>query len=95
MITREDVLAAIGYDGNAALVDRSARKRYGTMTTDELLESGYYRAAAASAILAGSDAELARVAEVYNRISGSSYRADAIPRVFGVAKVTASRVLSL
>lgn len=95
MITREDVLAAIGYDGNAALVDRAARKRYGKMTTEELLDAGYFRAAASSAIWAGSEAELARVAEAYNRVSGSSYPADAIPRVFGVAKVTATRVLSL
>lgn len=95
MITREDVISAIGYDGDAALVDRSARQRYGKMTTDELIAAGYYRAAAASAIWAGSDAELARVAEAYNRVSGSSYRAEAIPRVFGVAKVTVTRVLSL
>jgi hypothetical protein len=95
MITREDVVSAIGYDGNAALVERSARKRYGKLTTDELLELGYYRAAAASAIWAGSDAELARVADVYNRASGSTYTPDAIPRVFGVAKVTVTRVLSL
>ena len=95
MISREDVVSAIGYDGNAALVDRSAKKRYGKLSTSELVKAGFFRAAAASAIYSGSTDELAFVADAYNKVSGSSYPVDAIPRLFGVAKVTVARTLIL
>lgn len=94
-ITREDAVCAIGYDGNAALVDRSARKRYGSMTTGQLVEAGLFRAAAASAIWSGSGEELAFVAAAYNRTARSSYPVEAIPRLFGVAKVTVTKSLAL
>ena len=95
MIEREDAIAAIGYDGNAALVDRAARARYGKKTTAELCAAGFFRAAAASAIYSGNSEELALVAEAYNRVSGSSYRPEAIPRLFGVGKVSVTRTLAL
>ncbi len=95
MISRENIVWAIGYDGNAALVDQAAVRKYGKLTTAQLLESGFFRAAAASAMYSGSDSELALVAEVYNRTARSSYPVEAIPRLFGVAKVTVTRVLSL
>ncbi len=95
MIAREDAISAIGFDGNAALVDRAARARYGKMTTAELCEAGFFRAAAASALYSGSAGELSLVADAYNRVSGSSYRPEAIPRLFGVGKVTVARTLAL
>ncbi len=95
MISREDVVCAIGYDGNAALVDRSAKKKYGHMTTKELVDGGLYRAAAASAIYSGNADELELVASAYNRATGASYPADAIPRLFGVGKVNVQRTLVL
>jgi hypothetical protein len=95
MIGREDAIASIGYDGNAALVDRAARARYGQMTTAELCKAGFFRAAAASALYSGNSEELALVAESYNRVSGSAYRPEAIPRLFGVGKVTVARALVL
>lgn len=95
MISRENNVWAIGYDGNSALVDRTALKRYGTLSTAQLLEAGFFRAAATSALYSGLDSELALVAAEYNRISGSAYTADAIPRLFGVAKVTVSRSTAL
>ncbi len=95
MISRQDTVSAIGYDGNAALIDRSAKKRYGSMTTEQLAKAGFYRAAAASAILSGSDDELALVATVYNEASGANYSPEAIPRLFGVAKVSVAKTLSL
>ena len=95
MISREDIVSAIGYDGNAALVDRSARRRYGSMTTKQLIDAGFFRAATASALYSDSSAELAQVAEAYNRVSGAAYSVDAMPRLFGVAKVTVTRTLVL
>lgn len=95
MISREDVVCAIGYDGNAAIVDRAARNRYGSMTTEQLVEAGFFRAAAASALYSGSEKELALVAEAYNRAAKSSYPVEAIARLFGVAKVTVTKTLVL
>lgn len=95
MISREDIVCAIGYDGAAALVDRVARKRYGGRSTAELVEAGLFRAAAASAIHSGSQQELALVADTYNKLANTSYSVDAIPRLFGVAKVTVNRTLVL
>jgi hypothetical protein len=95
MISREDVVSAIGYDGNAALVDHFAKRRYGKLSTEELAKAGFFRAAAASAIWSGSQEELALVADYYNRASGASYPPESIPRLFGVGKVTVPRALRL
>ncbi|ULQ60371.1 hypothetical protein K7I13_03420 [Brucepastera parasyntrophica] len=92
MISRKDAIWSIGYDGNTAIVDKAARNRYGRLTTMQLAEAGFFRAAAASALYNESDTELADVTEVYNRISGSSYPVDAIPRLFGVARVNADKI---
>jgi len=95
MISREDIVCAIGYDGDAALVDRTAKKRYGSMTTAELVAEGFFRAAAASAIHSGSREELELVASAYNKATGASYRVDSIPRLFGVGKVSVPKALVL
>ena len=95
MISRQDAASTIGYDGNAALVDRAARSRYGNMTTAELCEAGFFRAAAASALYSGSSEELSEVASAYNRLSGAFYKPEAIARLFGVAKPTVSRTIAL
>jgi len=94
-IARSDVIAAIGYDGEAALVDRLTKRKYGKLTTAELVEKGLYRAAAASAIHSGKPEDLTLVAESYSRLSGSKYRPDQIPRLFGVAPISVQRSLEL
>ena len=95
MIAREDVVCAIGYDGNAALVDRGLRKKLGGSSTDELLADGQFRAADASALYSGSAEEVRRVADAYNGASGSNYTPEAIPRLFGVGRVSVQRTLAL
>jgi hypothetical protein len=95
MISRDDIVWAIGYDGNAALVDRTARNRHKNMTTAQLAEAGLFRAAAASAIYAGSAEELKLVADTYNARAKTSYPVDIIARLFGVAKITVTRTLVL
>ena len=73
----------------------NARQYVARVLTEELVKAGFFRAAAASAIYSGSNDELALVADAYNEVSGSKYPVDAIPRLFGVAKVTVARTLSL
>ena len=95
MIQRNDAIAVIGYDGNAALVDRIARKQCANMSIESLLKAGLFRAAAASAIYSNNPNELSLVAEEYNRVSGSSYAVESIPRLFGVASIQVSRTVVL
>lgn len=75
------------------MVDRAIRKQYGSLSLEELLSKGMYRVAAASAVETGSQESLVAVADAYNAACGSSYKPEAIPRLFGVAKVSVSRVL--
>ncbi len=95
MISRDDAIATIGYDGNAALVDRAVKKRCAGMTTAQLAEAGLYRAAAASALFADSAEELALVAAIYNKAAGTTYPVEAMSKLFGVTKPTLSRTLAL
>lgn len=95
MITRQDAVSAIGFDGNAALVDRTVRARFGLLSTAELLQAGQYRAAAVSALYSGNGDELALVAKAYNEASGSSYTPEQIPRLFGVSRAEVPRTLVL
>lgn len=52
MLSREDFIFTIGYDGPHAVVDSQARRRYGSLSTRELAERGLYRAAYASVVYA-------------------------------------------
>ncbi len=96
IVSRADAVAAIGYDGDAALVDGSARRLYEGLSTADLAERGFFRAATISALSSASpDGELGLVARVYNERAKASYAPEALPRLFGVARVTASRTLVL
>lgn len=94
-LDRKDAVATVGFDGDAALVDGTARSQYEGMTTMQLAEGGFFRAATVSALCSGAREELELVAERYNRIAGSAYPADALQRLFGVAPVSAPRILVL
>ena len=96
MLSREDFIFTIGYDGPAAVVDGQAKRRYGRLSTKELAEKGLFRAAYSSAIWSKSPADLETVVETYNRISGSSLKADSpLERLFGVFPINASRSIIL
>lgn len=95
MISREDAVAAIGFDGNSALVDSALKKQCSGMNTLELANAGYYRAAAASALYSGKEGELEEVAAIYNKASSSSYAAEALPRLFGVTRISVTKTLVL
>jgi hypothetical protein len=99
MISREDFLFTIGYDGATAIVDGKAKKQYGKLGSMELAEKGLYRAAFASALRAaaeGKEADMAAFIPFFNAKAGTSYAtADQLKRLFGVNEETVSRVLVL
>ncbi|MDR3336796.1 MAG: hypothetical protein LBT16_06290 [Treponema sp.] len=85
MLSREDFIFTIGYDGPVAVVDGQARKRYGSLSTGELAEKGLFRAAYSSAVYSKNPGELETVVEVYNKFSGSSLTVtSSLDRLFGV-----------
>ena len=96
MLTREEFIFTIGYDGPAAVVDGQARRRYGGLSTAELAGKGLFRAAYSSAIWSKDPKEIETLVEIYNRISGSSLTPDSpLDRLFGVFPINVTRSITL
>jgi hypothetical protein len=88
MLSREDTVFTIGYDGDAAVVDGQAKRKYGSLKPGELAEKGLFRAAYQAALVSKDPAGMTAVLDVYNRLAGTSYSASAPPhRLFGVFPV--------
>jgi hypothetical protein len=96
MLSREDFIFTIGYDGPAAVVDNQAKKRYGSLSTRELAERGLFRAAYSSAVYAKDPGELEILVEFYNKTAGASLTVNSsLDRLFGVFPVEVKRVIAL
>jgi hypothetical protein len=94
MLSREDFVFTIGYDGPAAVVDGQARRRYGSLSTAELAERGLFRAAWSSAVYSKDPGEKALVLEKYNQAAGTLFSGDP-DRLFGVFPADVRRVMVL
>ena len=96
MLTRAEFIFTIGYDGPAAVIDGQAKRRYGSLSTQELAEKGLFRAAYSSAVWSKDPKELETMIEIYNRISGSSLKPDSsLDRLFGVYLIDVKRSIVL
>ncbi|MDR1868313.1 MAG: hypothetical protein LBQ77_08645 [Treponema sp.] len=96
MLSREDFIWTIGYEGSAAIIDGQAKRHYGTLSTKELAEKGLFRAAYASALYAQDKHELETVAAMYNNSAGTSYVIDGqLDRLFGVFLIEAKHTIIL
>ncbi len=85
---REDFVFAVGYDGDTAIVDGRARKRYAKFTTAQLAEASLFRAAFCSALFSGDVGALEAVLVAYNQGEETSYtNTDDLKRLFGVYEV--------
>ena len=85
MIGRDDFVFIIGYDGDTAIVDSAAQRKYRRLAIQELLEEGQYRAALRASEYDQDEAALQQVLEAYN--TGSVYPVPdlwELRRVFGV-----------
>ena len=81
---RADFLFVIGYDGEHAVVHGRQRRRYGTLTTAQLLEQGLYKAAFCSAEFSGKGEELELVRGAMEQRTGQSCSVDDLRKLFGV-----------
>ncbi|MDR3341606.1 MAG: hypothetical protein LBT14_02250 [Treponema sp.] len=96
MLSREDFIFTIGYDGPRAVVDSQAKRKYGTLSTKELAERGLFRAAYSSAVYTKDPEELNMVVDSYNQVAGTSYTLDSpLDRLFGVFPVEVTRSIAL
>jgi hypothetical protein len=97
MLSREDFMFTIGYDGPAAVVDGQAKRRNGALSTGELAEKGLFRAAYSSAIYSRNPAELETVLEFYNKAAGTTYTpaSTSLDRLFGVIPTEVTRAIVL
>ena len=81
-IKRSDFVFTIGYQGDTAIVDGSARKRYGKLTARDLLEKGLYRSAFCAALY---DEEMETFLPEYRDATGMDARTpEALQRMYGV-----------
>jgi hypothetical protein len=96
VLSREDFVFTIGYDGPAAVVDGQAKRRYGSLSAAELAEKGLFRAAYSSAVYSKNPGEIQTVVDAYNKVSGSSFTAASpLDRLFGVFPVNVRRSITL
>lgn len=94
-MTKNDFISSIGYDGAAAVVDKTRRAKNSGKNLTELLESGAFRSAAALAAYNDSHEDLQAVADYYNKRAHSNYTAENILRVFGITKTSAKKIILL
>ena len=88
MISREDFICTIGYDGNTAIVDGKSKKMYGHFGTEELAKEGLFKPAVCSALYAKDEQGLMRVLELYNKTTDRPLPSiEHLKRTFGVSEV--------
>lgn len=87
-MTRSEFVFTIGFQGDAAVVDKRAQRRYGKLTTMELAGEGLYRAAFCSAIFSGDEAEMNEFVRFFAEKTGmDDLTGDRLKRLFGVYTV--------
>ena len=95
MLSREEFVFTIGYDGPAAVVDNQARRKYRNLTTRELAEKGLFRAAYSSAVYSKDPDEIKLIMDAYNRLGHCPVDLPVLNRLFGVFPVEVKRSISL
>jgi len=101
MLSREDFVFTIGYDGPAAVIDNQAKRKYGKLSTRELALNGLFRAAYSSAVYSRDPKELEFVAEAYKQLLRKSSAGlsnvdiSSMDRLFGVFLVDVNRSITL
>ena len=87
-MTRTEFVFTIGFQGDAAVVDRRASRRYGKLGTMDLAGEGLYRAAFCSAIFSGDEAEMSSFVRFFAEKTGmDDLTAEHLKRLFGVYTV--------
>ena len=87
-MTRSEFVFTIGFQGDAAIVDKRAQRKYGKLGTMELANEGLYRAAFCSALFSGDEAEMATFIEQFSQKTGTpDLTVERVKRLFGIYTV--------
>ena len=87
-MTRSEFVFTIGFQGDAAVVDKRAQRRYGKLSTMELAGEGLFRAAFCSAIFADNESEMDEFVRYFAEKTGmDDLTSDRLKRLFGVYTV--------
>ncbi len=85
---RTEFVFTIGFQGDAAVVDRRAQKMYGSHSTMQLAEEGLYRAAFSSALYSGDSEEMRQFLDFFSQKTGlEALDEDRVKRLFGIYTV--------
>jgi exoribonuclease II len=85
VMKENDFVFTVGYQGESAIVDSKAQKKYKSASIDQLLEEGMFKAAFCKAIYNEDTEGQEKVLRAYNEKSGSSYASiENLKRLFGV-----------
>jgi len=96
MISREDFIFTIGFEGSVAVVDGKAKKEFGALSTMQLAEKGLYRAAFSSALYSKKPEEMKSFMEFFNEKARTGYtEASQLSRLFGVYLEEVTKTLVL
>jgi hypothetical protein len=88
MISREDFIFTIGYDGGTAIVDGKSKRKYSRLSTEELARKGLFKPALCSALYAKDEKGLQLVCELYNARSDKKIVSiDHLKRTLGVSEI--------
>ncbi len=88
MLSKEDFMFTVGFQGNAAIVDASQKRMYGNLSVGELLEEGLYKPAICLAVATGSLEDLESIFRFYNEKSSVKLKApEELKKVFGISKI--------
>lgn len=83
---RDDFIFTIGYDGDTAIVDKVARRRWAGRPAADLMEAGLYRAAFCAALF-DDDAE-GYLALYRDRTGDHEATVDRLKRQYGVFDIS-------
>ena len=85
---RDDFVFSVGFQGESAIVDKHARRSYAGLSTRELSEKGFFRAAFCSALYSGEEQDAQDVLEAYNKKSKIKLQSpEDMKRLLGVFEV--------
>jgi hypothetical protein len=88
VISRENFMFTVGYQGNSAIVDGMLKNRYGKMSTEELMKKGLFKPALCSAIYSGNNDESELVLTLYNENAAEKLSSlEDLKRILGVSRV--------
>lgn len=87
MISREDFMFTVGYQGNTAIVDGISKGRYSKLSIKDLAEQGMFKPALCAALYSGEESDLETVLTHYNEHATKKITSiDELRKVYGVTK---------